>query len=199
MKYLLSILCLFSFILANNVCDVLYSDFEHSLKLIALSNVDESKEDSANRKTNRLLEKNTEYLKISMYLTLMKENTCNIKNLNWDWSKYFNNALQYRIAELTGTWSCLPDCLIDNWSGNLELDILEDPDGIPSLTGQKGIDCTGLMSNGDGTYTAMCIDRIGRHAVVVGDSISNGIVTNITGSKVVIYKDEKELIFNIGK
>tara|TARA_X000001036_G_C20320952_1_gene660468 strand:+ start:163 stop:642 length:480 start_codon:yes stop_codon:yes gene_type:complete len=68
-----------------------------------------------------------------------------------------------------------------------------------SLTGQKGIDCTGLMSNGDGTYTAMCIDRIGRHAVVVGDSISKGIVTNITGSKVVIYKDEKELIFNIGK
>ncbi len=190
---------MFSFILANNVCDVLYYDFEHSLKVIALSNAYEIGEDSATRKTNRLLEKNTEYLKMSMYLTLMKENTCNIKNLNWDWNKYYNNALQYRTAELTGMWSCLPDCLIDNWSGNLELDILEDPNGIPLLTAQKGIDCTASMSNGDGTYTGFCADRTGKHAVVIGDSISNGIVTNITSSKVVIYKDEKELIFNIGR
>ena len=68
-----------------------------------------------------------------------------------------------------------------------------------SLTGQKGIDCTASVAYGDGTYTGLCVDRTGRHAIVVGDSISKGIVTDITVSKVIIYKDEKELIFNVGK
>ena len=67
-----------------------------------------------------------------------------------------------------------------------------------SLTGQKGIDCKAAWSNPDGSYTGMCFDRTGRYEVTVGDSIGGGIVTNVTKSKVAIYKDEKELMFNFG-
>ena len=67
-----------------------------------------------------------------------------------------------------------------------------------SLTGQKGIDCKGGFCDQDGTCYAMCLDKTGRHTVTVGDSIGGGVVTNVTKSKIAIYKDEKELIFQYG-
>ena len=72
-------------------------------------------------------------------------------------------------------------------------------DGIASSqSGQKGIDCRAAWSNGDGTYSAMCFYKSNRYAVTVGDSIGGGVITTITDSKVFIFKDDKELIFNFG-
>jgi hypothetical protein len=67
-----------------------------------------------------------------------------------------------------------------------------------SLTGQKGIDCKGGFCDQDGICYAMCIDKTGRYTVAAGDSIGGGVVINVTKSKISIYKDEKELIFNYG-
>tara|TARA_B110000116_G_C16625770_1_gene485926 strand:+ start:252 stop:749 length:498 start_codon:yes stop_codon:yes gene_type:complete len=67
-----------------------------------------------------------------------------------------------------------------------------------SLTGQKGIDCKAAWSNGDGTFSTLCKYKAIRYELTVGDSIGGGVVTNITDSKVFIYKDEKELLFNFG-
>ena len=44
----------------------------------------------------------------------------------------------------------------------------------------------------------MCFYKSNRYAVTVGDSIGGGVITTITDSKVFIFKDDKELIFNFG-
>ena len=107
-------ICSFSIVNAA-VCDTLSYDFNHSLKMIALSKANEIGDNSAPRQTNRLLEINTEYLKMSMYISIMKENSCSIKDIKWDWKRYYNKALEYRNAEVSGDWSCAPDCFIENW------------------------------------------------------------------------------------
>ena len=67
-----------------------------------------------------------------------------------------------------------------------------------SSTGQKGIDCKAAWCYGD-ICEAYCTDRAGSFEVTVGDSIGGGIVTNITKDKILIYKDEIELMFDVGK
>jgi len=67
-----------------------------------------------------------------------------------------------------------------------------------SLTGQKGIDCKAAWSNGNGTFSALCQHKAIRYELIIGDSIGGGVVTNITDSKVFIYKDDKELMFDFG-
>ncbi len=74
--------------------------------------------------------------------------------------------------------------------------ILLDGNAI-SLTGQKGIDCKAAWCTND-ICESYCTDKTGSYTVTVGDSIGGGIVTNVTDSKVFIYKDEIELMFEFG-
>jgi len=67
-----------------------------------------------------------------------------------------------------------------------------------SLTGQKGIDCNMLYKSPNGDIEALCWYKTKKYLVAVGDSIGGGRVTDITDSKVFIYKDEKELMFDLG-
>ena len=123
------------------------------------------------------------------------------------------NAYRRFNAEEVGTDKELQKMILDleeNLSSrqNMKFRLKENPleltkvirlDGSnTALTGQKGIDCKAAWSNGDGTFSSLCHDRTGGLTVTVGDSIGGGIVTNITKDKVLIYKDEAELMFEFG-
>tara|TARA_Y100000588_G_C13432385_1_gene576302 strand:- start:10 stop:360 length:351 start_codon:yes stop_codon:yes gene_type:complete len=114
MKQLFIFIFVFAIINANDKCIDLISNYNHSLKLIAKSQASALGDDSAPRNTNRLLEQNTEYLKISIYLSLLKDNNCDRKKLNLDWSKYYMSAIKCQTDMLMGDYESV-DCDITKW------------------------------------------------------------------------------------
>jgi len=71
-------------------------------------------------------------------------------------------------------------------------------DGITSTKGQKGIDCTGVMSDNKGIWIADCLYKGQRYEVTKGDSIGGGIVKSISRTNISIAKGEELLKFNVG-
>jgi len=126
-------------------------------------------------------------------------------NVKKAYNKFINEEvgtdkeLQNMISELEQNLSSRQNTKFKLKDNPLELTKVILLDGVASsLTGQKGIDCKAAWSNRDGTFTAMCFYKTGRYEVTIGDSIGGGIVKDVTDSKVFIYKDEKELMFDFG-
>ena len=111
-----------------------------------------------------------------------------------------DRELQNMIIDLEKNLSSRQNMKFKIKENPLELTKIISVDGTSlSLTGQKGIDCNMVWSNNENAnLEALCSYKSNRYVVTVGDSIGGGHVTNITDSKVFIYKDEKELMFDLG-
>ena len=57
-------------------------------------------------------------------------------------------------------------------------------DGEISARGVKGIECSGIITDKDGSIETICTYRLKRYVVAIGDSIGGGIVSNISSNKV---------------
>ena len=99
MKKILLIVCTLS-LMFSNVCNDLNEDFQYSLKKVAMNEIEKLYDESNYYENNRQVDINTEYLKMSVFLTLMKDNFCDVKSLNWDWEQYYNEAANCKRAKL---------------------------------------------------------------------------------------------------
>jgi len=70
-------------------------------------------------------------------------------------------------------------------------------DGDISARGVKGIECSGIITDKDGSIETICTYRSNRYVVAIGDSIGGGIVSNISSNKVHIKKDTEDIILEI--
>ena len=70
-------------------------------------------------------------------------------------------------------------------------------DGDLSARGVKGIECSGIITDKDGSIETICTYRSKRYVVAAGDSIGGGIVSNISSNKVHIKKNKEDIILEI--
>ncbi|MBI45171.1 MAG: hypothetical protein CMG66_03280 [Candidatus Marinimicrobia bacterium] len=70
-------------------------------------------------------------------------------------------------------------------------------DGDISARGVKGIECSGIITDKDGSLETICTYRSKRYVVAIGDSIGGGIVSDISSNKVHIKKDKENIILEI--
>ena len=70
-------------------------------------------------------------------------------------------------------------------------------DGEISARGVKGIECSGIITDKDGSIETICTYRSKRYVVAIGDSIGGGIVSNISSNKVHIKKNKEDIVLEI--
>ncbi len=122
-----------------------------------------------------------------------------------------NKAYEKFINEEIGTDKELQDMVSAleknlNARQTLKFNPKEDPldltkvvilDGEISSRGVKGIECSGVITDKDGSIETICTYRSKRYVVAVGDSIGGGVVLDISSNKVHIKKSTEDIVLEI--